>query len=490
MLEMANFIHCLYVLTLFFLSLYGFHRYYILYLYFKHKKKAQNKLIRNLEVVDIPSITVQLPIYNELYVVDRIIQAVTNLDYPSNKLEIQVLDDSTDETTDTIKQCITRLQSKGMTITHIHRTNRHGFKAGALQAGLEKTQADLIAVFDADFIPDSDFLMKTVPYFNDSSVGMVQARWGYSNREYSALTRVQALFLDGHFVLEHTARYSSGRYFNFNGTAGIWRRQAIIEAGGWQGDTLTEDLDLSYRSQMTGWRFVFLPDVICLSELPVDITAFKRQQFRWSKGAFQVARKLLIPIWKQDLSLSIKLEATIHLTSNICYIFMVILSILLPLSLTFRLAINNPRLMWLEAIIFTFTILSVSLFYLVSQRELYTDWKWKMRDLPFLFSLGIGMCLNNARAVVDGLLSRETPFERTPKYRIEKRRDQWKNKKYRNKDWKWVPLELAFFIYFVLFFFYLVTEHSWVSLPLYLLFLLGFAFVSTVSISHIRRRSS
>lgn len=483
--QIAQIFVILYFVILLLLSLFGVHRYFILYLYYRYYKfRPAPVQPPDLPPDRYPTVTVQLPIFNERYVVDRIIKAVGALRYPSDRLTIQVLDDSTDETSEIAHRLVEELRPTGLTIDYLHRTNRTGFKAGALQEGLFKTQADLVAVFDADFIPDPEFLLKVVPYFQDSAVAMVQTRWGYLNREYSLLTRVQALLLDGHFVLEHSARFFSGRFFNFNGTAGIWRREAILAAGGWQGDTLTEDLDLSYRAQMQGAKFIFLPSVICPSELPVDIAAFKRQQFRWAKGAAQVAKKLLPQIWRSDLPLSIKFEATVHLTSNVCYLLMVGLTFMLPFSIIFRKYALSWHLGWLELMVFIFTIVSISVFYLVSQRELYPDWRLKIKDLPLLFSLGIGMCLNNAKAVYEALLSRESAFERTPKYGIQQRTDTWKNTDYAVRRSRYLTGEWLLLLYLSAFLVVIILKQMWLSIPLFVLFTSGYALVWMLDIRH------
>lgn len=479
------------VLTIYFfiliiLSLFGIHRYYILYLYYRHYKLKKKDIVEP-GIENYPTVAIQLPIYNEKYVVERLIRTVARIRYPQDKLSIQVLDDSTDQTRAIARQTVEALQKEGFTISYIHRAVRTGYKAGALQAGLMQLDAELIALFDADFLPSEDFLEKTVGHFNDPSIAMVQTRWGYINKDYSLLTRIQAVLLDGHFVLEHTARCYSGRFFNFNGTAGIWRRSAILAAGSWQGDTLTEDLDLSYRAQLQGAKFKFLPDVICLSELPVDIEAFKRQQFRWAKGATQVARKLLPDIWRSSWSFPIKLEATVHLTSNFCYLLMVVFTLILPISIFLRSAIKGIGLEWLELLIFVFTILSISLFYIISQFELYRKWLVTVREIPFLFSLGIGMCLNNASAVIDAFRDRKTAFERTPKYKIEKNDDQWKGKAYTMKRKSLLIGEFYLFLYLLVFLFFLVVQQFWFSIPLFMLFLTGYALICSFTIQQIEK---
>src|ERR687883_106700 len=305
-----------YFFVLVILAVYGWHRYYLVYLYMKHKDRQP---VPAGQFATLPPVTIQLPIYNEMYVADRLIDAVCQLDYPRELLEIQVLDDSTDETRAVAEQAVRRNAAKGIDITYLHRTDRTGFKAGALEAGMKVAKGEFIAIFDADFIPSTDFLQRTVQFFSDPKVAMVQARWGHINQDYSLLTKVQSILLDAHFVLEHGGRNRSGHFFNFNGTAGIWRRAAIVDAGGWQHDTLTEDLDLSYRAQLRGWRFVYLPEIEAPAELPVEMSSFKSQQFRWAKGSIQVAKKMLPTILRAEIPFSVKMEAFFHLTNNFAY---------------------------------------------------------------------------------------------------------------------------------------------------------------------------
>src|SRR5687768_2630819 len=302
-----------YFFVLVILALYGWHRYYLVYLYMKNKRRLPVPLG---SFQTLPRVTVQLPIYNEMYVADRLIDAVCAFDYPRELLQIQVLDDSTDETTSVAERAVRRHAAAGIDISYLHRTNRHGYKAGALEAGLKLATGEYVAIFDADFIPTTDFLQRTIQFFTDSKIAMVQARWGHINQDYSLLTKIQSILLDGHFVLEHGARNRSGCFFNFNGTAGVWRREAIETSGGWQHDTLTEDLDLSYRAQLGGWRFLFLPDVVSPAEVPVEMNSFKSQQHRWAKGSIQTFLKLMPRILRSDQPFAIKAEAFFHLSAN------------------------------------------------------------------------------------------------------------------------------------------------------------------------------
>ncbi|MGH9566022.1 MAG: cellulose synthase family protein, partial [Candidatus Angelobacter sp.] len=312
-----------YFIVLILLASYGVHRYILVYLYYKHRKKKTTT--PSSEFPELPRVTVQLPIFNEQYVVDRLLSSICKLQYPLDKLDIQLLDDSTDETQAVARALVEQYAAQGFPVSYLHRTNREGYKAGALAEGMKTAKGEFIAIFDADFTPPEDFLLKTVHHLTDPSVGMVQTRWTHINRNYSFLTEVEAILLDGHFVLEHSGRARSNVFFNFNGTAGVWRRTAIEEAGGWQHDTLTEDTDLSYRAQMKGWKFVYLQDVECPAELPVEMTAFKTQQARWAKGLIQTAKKILPDVLKSKQSFHVKLEAWYHLTSNLSYPLMVLL---------------------------------------------------------------------------------------------------------------------------------------------------------------------
>jgi len=308
------------------LSGYGLHRYFIVYLFLKNRRRVPQPLSH---FEQLPVITVQLPLFNEIYVVERLLKSVSELDYPRERLQIQVLDDSTDETRYLTASCAQKLAERGFDVELIHRTDRVGYKAGALEAGLATARGDFVCILDADFVPQPELLRSAVHFFTDPKVGMIQTRWGHINRGYSLLTRVQAMFLDGHLLLEQVARSRSGRFFNFNGTAGIWRKSCIAESGGWQHDTLTEDLDLSYRAQLAGWKFVFLTDVVTPAELPVDMNGFKSQQHRWTKGSIQTCKKLLPRIWRSGLPLPIKIEATGHLTSNFAYLLLACLCVLI-----------------------------------------------------------------------------------------------------------------------------------------------------------------
>ena len=468
-----------YFFVLVILAVYGWHRYYLVYAYMKHKGKLPVP-IGSLD--PLPVVTIQLPIYNEMYVADRLIDAVCLIDYPRELLEIQVLDDSTDETRSVAERAVRRNAAQGIDIKYIHRTDRTGYKAGALEAGMSVARGDYIAIFDADFIPPVDFLQRTVHYFSDPGIGMVQARWGHINQDYSLLTKIQSILLDGHFVLEHGGRNRAGHFFNFNGTAGIWRRDAIADAGGWQHDTLTEDLDLSYRAQLRGWRFVFLADLIAPAEVPVEMNAFKSQQHRWAKGSIQTCLKVLPQILASDLPLGVKVEAFFHLTANFNYPLMCVLSVLMAPSMVIRYNMGWYEMLLIDVPLFFAATASVANFYMVCQRELHRDWITRAKYLPFLMSIGIGLAVNNTRAVFEALFGKQTEFTRTPKYHIEAQGDEWVSKKYRQSFVLQPVIELALGLYFTATVFYALGNGIYGTLPFLVLFQIGFLYTGLLSI--------
>jgi cellulose synthase/poly-beta-1,6-N-acetylglucosamine synthase-like glycosyltransferase len=469
-----------YFFVLSILAIYGWHRYYLVYLYMKNKGKAPQPAP---ELTVFPRVTVQLPIFNEMYVADRLIDAVCELDYPKELLEIQVLDDSTDETTDIAERAVRRHASRGFDIRHIHRVDRTGYKAGALEAGLNDSTGEFVAIFDADFIPGADFLQKTLPYLAaDSKIGMVQARWGHINQDYSLLTKIQSILLDAHFVLEHGGRNRGGCFFNFNGTAGVWRREAIASAGGWQHDTLTEDLDLSYRAQLAGWQFIFLPEVVAPAEVPVEMNSFKSQQHRWAKGSIQTCIKLLPRILRSHQPLSVKVEAFFHLSANFNYLLMSLLSILMFPAMWVRYNMGWTEMLLIDVPLFCAATLSVGNFYVVSQRELYADWRQRLKYLPFLMSIGIGLCVNNTRAVLEALFGKQSEFARTPKYGIERESDEWVGKKYHQTVGVQPLIELALGLYFTATVFYALVNQIYGTLPFLMLFQVGFLYTGLLSI--------
>ncbi|PYS12967.1 MAG: glycosyl transferase family 2 [Acidobacteria bacterium] len=470
-----------YLTILTILAIYGIHRYHLVFLYLKHKDKTAHPHAK-LEIK--PRVTIQLPIYNEMYVVERLVEAACNVGYPRELLEIQVLDDSTDRTVEIAAACVEKYRESGFNIQYVHRANRKGFKAGALENGLNLATGELVAIFDADFIPAPNFLEDVVDYFSDPQVGMVQVRWGHINREYSLLTQVESVILDGHFIIEHGGRHFSGRFFNFNGTAGIWRRTAIESAGGWQHDTLTEDTDLSYRAQMAGWQFLYLPHIVCPAELPVEMNSFKSQQTRWEKGLSQTASKLLPQILRSELPWKIKIEAFFHLAANIAYPLMIALSFLLLPAMIVRFNQGWFQMLYIDLPLWLASTASVSTFYLISQKELYPDWRVRLRYLPFLMTVGIGLSVSNSKAVMEALLGIKSSFKRTPKYRIESRKDRWATKKYLRRTGVMPLFELSLGAYFALVVFYAFVNQNYPTIPFLMLFVVGFTYMGLMSIVH------
>ena len=464
------------------LAVYGAYRIKQVIDFWRYRKFVPRPSARYAED-ELPVITVQLPLFNELYVVDRLLKAVTAIDYPREKLEIQVLDDSTDETTRVAEAVVAKYATQGFDIHYIHRRDRTGFKAGALENGNKSAKGELLAIFDADFVPKPDCLRKLVDFFTDPLVGCAQMRWSHINGQYNLLTRLQTIMLDGHFVVEQTTRNRTGGFFNFNGTAGIWRRHAIEMSGGWQHDTLTEDTDLSFRAQLMGWKFVYLLDEEAPAEIPVEINAFKAQQRRWAKGVMQVGLKLYPRIWLAPLPLRVKLEMFFRLTGNISYPLMIVASFLqFPLLLV---RYNQPfyHLMVLDLPLLFFSSISVVLFY--GSAIWYLDEKRtpRMSHLPLVMGLGIGLAFSNARAVLEALMGVKSEFVRTPKYRVEEANDAtWKRKKYKRKRGLLPLLELSFAVYFFLAILYSARLHMWGTIPFLLLFFFGFGYMGLMSL--------
>jgi cellulose synthase/poly-beta-1,6-N-acetylglucosamine synthase-like glycosyltransferase len=469
-----------YFTILIILSVFGIHRYYLTYLFRKNRHKARKP---EKQFDALPRVTVQLPIYNERYVVDRLLEAVTRMEYPRELLEIQVLDDSTDETTLVASRLVSEYAAAGHPISCLHRENREGFKAGALAEGLKKASGEFVAIFDADFVTTPSTLLQMIHYFTDPQVAVVQGRWTWINRTISNLTQVEAILLDGHFVIEHGGRHLSGRFFNFNGTAGMWRRSAIDDAGGWQHDTLTEDTDLSYRAQLRGWKFIYDPSIECPSELPVEMNAFKTQQARWAKGLIQTAKKLLPTIWRSPQPLYIKLEATFHLTANLAYPLMVLFSVILLPAMIVRFYQGWFQMLYLDLPLFIASTNSVSTFYLTAQRVLYPrDWWSRIKYIPFLMSIGIGLAVTNSKAVIEALLGMQSAFVRTPKFRIEGRTDNWERKKYLARGGWTAIVELVLAVYFILTLAYSFESENYLTSPFLLIFFVGYAYTGTMSL--------
>jgi cellulose synthase/poly-beta-1,6-N-acetylglucosamine synthase-like glycosyltransferase len=469
------------------LSFYGLHRYMMVFLFRKHHKKA---IVPKSRFEELPRVTIQLPSYNEMYVMERIIDAACAFDYPHDRLDIQVLDDSTDETQRIARNAVERWKSLGLDIHYIHREDRTGFKAGALENGLRTAKGEFVAIFDADFVPEPDFLQKSIHYFTDPRVGMVQGRWEHLNRDYSFLTKTQAIFLDGHFMLESFTRFVIGRFFNFNGTAGILRRKAIEEAGGWEHDTLTEDLDLSYRAQMKGWKFVFLPDLSVPAELPVEINSFKSQQCRWAKGAMQTCKKTLFKVLRGNFEPREKLEAWYHLTGNITYPLMVILSLILFPALIVRYNQGWFELLCIDLPLFILSFSSVSAFYITSQKALHKDWLKRVAYLPGLMAVGIGMTIPGSKAVLEGALGIKSPFVRTPKFSVEGNKGEWMSKKYRCDIGFLTMVEIAFGLYFTLVNIYAFNLGIYGVMPFIMLFQWGYLYTGLWALAQSLKRSS
>jgi cellulose synthase/poly-beta-1,6-N-acetylglucosamine synthase-like glycosyltransferase len=464
------------------LSAYGIHRYTLCYQYFKYRKNYNPNPPKQFD--ELPRVTVQLPMYNEQFVIDRLIEAICAMEYPREKLEIQVLDDSTDETTEVAAEIVARYRAMGQPIEYIHRTNRHGFKAGALDAGMKVAKGEFIAIFDADFVPPPDWLMKVVHHFAEPEIGMVQTRWTHLNRDYSMLTQIEAILLDGHFVLEHGARARTGEFFNFNGTAGMWRKQAIIDGGGWQHDTLTEDTDLSYRSQMAGWKFKYLPDVECPAELPIEMTAFKTQQARWAKGLIQTSIKVLPQVFRSNASRRNKIESVYHLTANMSYPLMVIMTALLIPCMIVRFYQGWFQMLLIDVPLFTASSLSIAVFYVVSQKVLFPkSWKKTFWYLPFLMALGIGLTVTNSKAVMEALLGIKSAFARTPKYRVAKKGERSvAGKKYRKRLVLAPWIELLIGAYFFLAILYCFSNQNYFTAPFLILFVIGYWYTGFMSL--------
>jgi cellulose synthase/poly-beta-1,6-N-acetylglucosamine synthase-like glycosyltransferase len=476
-----------YFIILAILSFYGLHRYMMVFLYHKYQKNVKKPPSRFEE---LPRVTVQIPTFNEMYVMERIVDAVCAFDYPRHLLDVQVLDDSTDETQKIGRNAVERWKNLGIDIQYIHRDDRTGFKAGALENGLLTAKGEFVAIFDADFVPEPDFLQKSIHYFTDPKIGMVQGRWEHLNREYSFLTKTQAIFLDGHFMLESYTRHLSGRFFNFNGTAGILRRKAIEEAGGWEHDTLTEDLDLSYRAQLKGWKFVFLPELSVPAELPVEINSFKSQQCRWAKGAMQTCKKTLLKVLRSDLSAGEKLEAWYHLTGNITYPLMVILSLILFPAMIVRYNQGWFELLVIDLPLFILSFSSVSAFYITSQKALHKDWLKRIIYLPGLMAVGIGMTIPGSKAVLEGAFGIKSPFVRTPKFSVEGNQGEWMRKKYRINIGALTVVEIIFGLYFTLVTLYAYSLGIYGVIPFLLLFQWGYLYTGLWALAQSLKRSS
>jgi len=480
------------------LAVYGLHRYALLGL-FARARKAQEERDVALAPADTtaawPRVTVQLPVHDERFVVERLIDSACALEYEPGLLEIQVLDDSTDDTTARAAARVAFHRARGVDVVLVHREARTGFKAGALAAGLASAKGDLIAVFDADFLPRKDFLTHTVPAFRDPRIGCVQTRWGHLNRNWSWLTEAQALFLDGHFAIEHGARAGTGRYFNFNGTAGVWRRAAIADAGGWSDATVTEDLDLSYRAQMRGWRFAYRPDVVAPAELPVDIHAFKSQQRRWTKGSIQTARRILPALWRGRAARAIKIEAFFHLTCNLAYLLLVVSLLLLgPV-----LALPPVLPAWLSAAFLGFMFFTgmaaVAAHFVAARRALGEPWAGALASVPGALLIGVGMSLTNALAVLSAFAPARRPgadggWQRTPKYGVTRRGGRVTRGRYATGDWRSGIGEALLALYALALLGVALVLGRWPAVPFLGFLALGFGAVAWLSMRPVRAAGS
>jgi cellulose synthase/poly-beta-1,6-N-acetylglucosamine synthase-like glycosyltransferase len=477
----------LYFGALFLLFCYGINCYIMIIL---HRRERTRMLATDDEVWRawqptaeiLPVVTVQLPVYNERYVIRRLLETVVRLEYPREKLEIQVLDDSTDETTAIAGELVEAYRRAGFDITLRHRSRRTGYKAGALKDGLAAARGEFVAIFDADFVPSPDFLTKTLPFFRDPRTAMVQVRWGHINRDYSLLTLAQSFGIDGHFWVEQAARCWSGLFMNFNGTAGIWRRAAIDDAGGWHADTLTEDLDLSYRAQLKGWRMKFLPQVVCPAEIPVQLTAARSQQHRWAKGSIQTARKLIPQILRADLPLFTKYQAVFHLTNYLVHPLMLLVALSAPLLLRSESFLTVREHLLAVAAFFSVATFGPSSMYLYAQKHLYPDWTRRLWAFPALLVFGTGIALNNTKAIGEAVFNIRGAFIRTPKFRIENRADTWVGKRYQAPV-PWLSILEAFLALYCLYGVSLFLQRGRVLIdPFLVLYCIGFATVASWSI--------
>ncbi|MFY0606265.1 MAG: glycosyltransferase [Cyclobacteriaceae bacterium] len=476
-----------YSLALLIITIFSFEQLHLALTYRKRKTRAVDK-----PLTEFPKVTVQLPLYNEKYVAERLIDCICALDYPKEKLEIQVLDDSTDETRDIVLAKVNDWQAKGHNIKQILRTNRVGYKAGALEFGLNMAEGDYIAIFDADFLPNPDFLLKTLPAF-DRGIGMVQARWGHINQDYSILTRMQAFGLNAHFTVEQAGRNASGKFMNFNGTAGVWDKRCIMEAGGWQHDTLTEDLDLSYRAQLRGWKFTYLEDVISPAELPVMVPAIKSQQYRWNKGAAETARKNWSKILGSKLKFPVKMHALLHLFNSSVFLFLIIGSILSIPLLFVKAARPELSLVFNSASIFILGFIAMMIFYWVASKASQPDFSFKYyaSHFPVFLTFTMGLALHNAIAVLEGYLGVKSPFVRTPKFNIQKKSDTWSANTYMAQEITFVTvlegLLCLYFIFGVVSGFYL---GDFGLILFHLMLAIGFGSVFVLSVKPIRINAS
>ncbi|NQX93032.1 MAG: glycosyltransferase [Flavobacteriales bacterium] len=477
----------IYGLFLSFIFLYSLVQLNLAISYRKYKKNGAGDAPCCPTEDNLPHVTVQLPVYNELYVVERLIDCVAELDYPADKLEIQVLDDSTDESFDVAAKRIQYWRDQGVNMIHVKRPERKGFKAGALAYGLTKSKGQFTAIFDADFLPKPEFLRTTIPYFlQDDKIGVVQTKWEHINQEYSLLTKLQAFGLDAHFTVEQMGRNRSGHFINFNGTAGVWRNECIEDAGGWQSDTITEDLDLSYRAQMKGWKFKYLADFGSPAELPAEMNALKSQQFRWTKGAAECAKKHLPNVIKQDkIGFSTKIHALFHLMNSFIFICVLCTAILSIPMLIIKSSTPEYDTLFNVASIFLLSFLILGYFYWISHEPKSNRLSGFIKQFPLFLSVSMGLSLHNSIAVIEGYMGKKTPFIRTPKFAISNEKGTWSDKKYRAlKASPLTVIEGLFAIYFASGLIMAFVLGDFALFPFHLMLTLGYGYVFYYSLKH------
>jgi len=482
----------LYGLALLFIFSYSIVQINLVINYIKSKKneKAKLDILDITDINKIPHVTIQLPIYNELYVTNRLIDAVASLNYPTEKLEVQILDDSTDETVELITEKVKEWEQKGINIIHFRRENRDGYKAGALAEGLKSCKGEFVAIFDADFVPDKNFLIHTIPHFKDSSVGVVQTKWEHLNKDYSLLTKLQAFGLDAHFSIEQRGRNYGGHFINFNGTAGIWRKKCIVDAGGWQADTLTEDLDLSYRAQLKKWKFIYLENVGSPSELPAAMNALKTQQYRWTKGAAECTKKLLRNVLKSEhLTFKTKVHAIFHLMNSSVFLTIIFTALASMPILFIKNNTSEYNHLFQYAAVFLFSLVFLAIFYFVSsvgnKKIRLVDILLFMFYFPLFLSVSMGLSLHNAIAVIEGYIGKKSAFIRTPKFNIITKTDKWEGNKYLVSNISLLTIfEALLCIYFLVGIFYAFKFHDFGLLPFHIMLAFGFGYVTYSSVYH------
>jgi len=476
---LVDVIDVIYILTLVGMAVFGLNNLVSVVLYLLKKDRPNNRS-RGLVPPVWPRVTVQLPLFNERYTIERLIRAVARFEYSRDRLQIQVLDDSTDDTAELVRRLVAQQKKRGLDIELIQRSDRKGYKAGALAEGLKTATGELIAIFDADFVPGADWLKKTVPEFQDATLGCLQTRWGHTNDQFNSLTRAQSLGIDGHFIIEQTARARHGLLMNFNGTAGIWRRACIEDAGGWQSDTLTEDLDLSYRAQLAGWQIDYLPDVVVPAELPAQIEAFKRQQFRWAKGSFQTVKKLVPELFRSRMPWYRRLLGVLHITGYVVHLLM-----LLTLLLMLPAGLFSPSILkWMP-----WTMVAAfgpPIFYLVSASEHLPRLSDRLRLLPLLTVLGFGLSLNDSLAVLEGLFGKSRgKFVRTPKFNLNDRQGSWAGSAYAMPVSPMVWGELGLGLYALVSCLVLGARVGWQAMPWLLIYALSYFYIAGLNLAQL-----